>query len=205
MSRPHIAINDQPVILPIDEGTSVATAIAMVCDGHMICDHVLSEIVIDGLAWRTDEDALLDSLPLDAIASLTLYSQPVNAAADLGAADISDASAVIQSRLGLSSRAFRLGQMDKALMHFIKAAELLKDSLHLIRLLLDRASASSDDPQRVRLKTFDGALSTALDAFNEAQIAEDWALVADLIEYEIGPRALSIAHILDPAPEALSH
>jgi hypothetical protein len=191
----QIEINDQAVAFNPAEDSSVAQIIEALSRDHLSENQVLSTIVIDGHFWRKEWDAHLDQLDASTIKRLQVYSQSPDEAAETGRKEIVEAIDVIEANLNAAARAFRFGEMDKALASFLEGAGLLKDAMHFLTLYINHKDVEAQDERRVSLSRLDSELSEVVERFNEAQQSEDWSLVADLIEYEMLPKAIDLQRV----------
>ena len=191
----QIEINDEAVAFVPPTASTVGQVIESLSRDHLRSNQVLSTILIDGHFWRKEWDAHLDQLSTSKISRLQIYSQSPEDAAQTGIEEVVEVIGVVETNLKTSARAFRFGEMNKALASFLEGAGMLKDAMHFLTLYISHTGVGVDDPRRVTLARLDGELSEVVEVFNEAQQAEDWSLVADLIEYEMLPRALELVGV----------
>ena len=190
-----ITLNDNPVAYRPAQDATVASVIEAVCHTHMADGHVLGSIVVNGMTIRNEEDGDLGDIGLENIETIAIHTQPPDQAAKQGLAEMGEVVEAVTDHLEASAKGFRFGQMDEALSNFIEGAQLLHDALYFLSLVLDHTGAAKDHPDRLALQGADSELAQALGELGAAQKSGDWSLVADLIEYEIVPRARELDRI----------
>ncbi len=195
MAAIHITINAEPINMPpVAPEASAKDLIEALTATHVTPQgQVLSTIHINGQYWQRDWDGHLEDIGLEEIEAVELTSQPPQQAADQGLECLEEVIELMETRFIDSAEDLRFNRMDEGLQKFIHGAGLMRDALHFGQLYLDHIQAPEDHPERKRLGELDMDLSGVLDEFDAAQRAGDWNQVADLIEYELAPRACELS------------
>ena len=80
-------------------------------------------------------------------------------------------------------------------MTFLQGADMLHDALSFLRLYLNQQGDQGDQALPLTYQRITDELTQALMALEEAQQAQDWTLVADLMDYELKPRINQLASL----------
>lgn len=184
-----ITINDQAIDVPVGPDSSLGDVVNTIREEHVAQGHVMAILNINGEAWPQAQDDALATFSLEGIERIDVTTQTPGDAAQNGLDGLEEVIELIEERMGTSAEMLRGGQMTEGLEHFINGMSLMRDALQFGQLYLGHINASDAHPERQRLFNLDQELAEVLDEFNEAHQVDDWPLIADLIEFELAPRA----------------
>ncbi len=188
MQAMQIMLNEEALALETAEDTSVAQLLYAIESEHMPENHVVSTILINGMAWEHDHDEELHHLHATQINHLAVYTQTPSIVASEGLHDLQLMMGMIVQHVAEAIVNMRSNDIAGGVMIFLSGADMLRDVLYFMRLYLDHNDAEALDKARTDYKRITEALTQALMTFEGAQQKQDWTLVADLMEYEIKTR-----------------
>ena len=183
---PTIQVNESSVEVGVAEGSSVQDIIDLVQSQHVAHGEVIGSIYINGVFWRHDWDAELSALPAAEVTDLSLETMCPHDAASEGLEDLTEVLDLVEKQLGKSSDDLRFGNHARGLLLFAGAADMLTDAFRFVALYAEHHGLTDEHPGLVHAIQAEAAIGATLPAFEKAQANQDWSLVADIIEYDIG-------------------
>ncbi len=190
--KTNVQVGGQQIELTVADGACVADAVAAVARSHVPAGEVISAIYLNEIFWQADWECELAELGLDQVESVRIETMsPTNAAAD-GLRDLEQILELAAARFAKAADDLRFGDHAKGLLVFASGADMLRDAMHFVGLYADHLHLPESHPALVMASQAEAQVVAALPAFEGAQAAEDWGLLADVVEYEV---AASLEHL----------
>ena len=197
---PTIQIDDRTVEVGLTDAASVTDLIEAVQKDHVPHGMVIGSIYLNGVCWHPDWDADLASLSVDEVTEVRLETLEPSVAAQEGLQDLVEVLDLMEDGIRKASDDLRFGNHARGLLAFADVADLIRNAMQFFALYAEHEQLTDAHPGLKPLIVAEREIAGCLPAFESAQEAQDWALVADIIEYDLGgqiPRLREAREILD--------
>jgi len=187
MSKITVTLNDELLEgLDVTSETTLAEAIAL-AQSSLSESEVINQIIIDKEHCDLATSEELETLPLGQISALVFKTQNIAEITQEGLEDLGDAIKHCETKFATSARSFRLGQVSDAGGDFLEGANLLQDVLRFFNAVGHQRGLTPQDPIQLRFHHQEEVMVQTFQEMEKAQLASDWNLLADLIQYELTP------------------
>jgi hypothetical protein len=183
---PIIQVDNRTVEVTLAGTASVTDLLEAVQKNHVPEGMVIGSIYLNGVFWQPEWDAELTSLSIDHVEEVRLETLEPDSAAREGLTDLADILDLAEGCIQRSSDDLRFGNHTRGLLTFADAADLLRDALRFFALYAQHEALTDQHPGMVPVIVAEQKIAASLPAFETAQGTQDWALLADIIEYEVG-------------------
>lgn len=182
-----IQVDGNQVEIEVPEAATVADAVSAVAVAHVPAGQVIAAVYVNDLFWQQDWESELAGLTLSEMQSVRVETLcPEDAATD-GLRDLEEILDLTTSRFEKAADDLRFGDHTRGLLVFASGADLMRDALQFVGLYTDHLGVGPSHPAVAISQEVEAKIVEALPAFEAAQQAKDWALLADVVEYEISP------------------
>jgi hypothetical protein len=180
-----VQVGETVIELSVTREACVADAVAVVAREHVPAGEVISAIYLNEIFWQADWEGELADVRIDQVESIRFETMSPADAATEGLRDLEQIVELAQKRFAQAADDLRFGDHAKGLLVFASGADILRDAMQFVGLYADHLRLPPSHPALAMAAQAEAQVVAAMPAFEQAQAAEDWGQLADVVEYEV--------------------